>query len=529
MKVSWKLALLLAALVVGLLQANLNAGEKKKEGDKKPEPGKDVLVKGEITQADVKDKKRTQSYCKTYMFKMTEGHTYQIDMRTTNKDDRFDPYLRLENSAGEEVASDDDGGGFPDARIEYRAAKSGDYTIICTTFGANSVGKFVLTVKDLDAKQPPPKNGLDKKDIDPPVKGGAKAIELKPAKDGTADFNGELTDQDGMYTNRKISKFFSYPMEAGKTYRIDLSSKAFDAYLYLEDSTGKVVDQKDDNGESFVARIIHKAEKTGAYRIVATSLGGKGVGAFGLTVRPASDTEVKQLSLRKQIDKLFDATADERKQTVKDIASYLESKGRKINQSDVRLAFDVAQLLEFAKDEKTAGEACVLYAKLVLQSEDAKAAEAARTLNGVGKRMTLLGNEMQVKGKTLDGKDFDLKNLKGKVVLVDFWATWCGPCVGEIPHLKKMYAKYNKDGFEIIGISLDDSPDTLKKFIAKEELPWNSIFDGVGREGAGLSDSYGVMSIPLCILVGRDGRVVSMRARGPELTRLLEEIFEAKK
>src|SRR5205814_1794879 len=140
--------------------------------------------------------------------------------------------------------------------------------------------------------------------------------------------------------------------------------------------------------------------------------------------------------------------------------------------------------------------------------------------------LTLVGNTMEVKGKTLDGKDFDLGNLKGKVVLVDFWATWCGPCVAEIPNIKKLYEKYNPQGFEVIGISLDNGAEAPKKFMEKEEMPWPCIFDGIGKDTAGLADQYGVTSIPLAILVDRKGRVVSMRARGPELTRLLETMFE---
>jgi serine protease Do len=142
-----------------LLQTQLRA-DAKKDPDKKNEP-KETIVNDELINADLKDKVRTEMYCKTYTYKMIEGRTYQIDMKTVDKIKNFDPYLRLENSDGNQVAFDDDGGGFPDARISYRAPKTGDYTIICTTFGAGMTGKFTLIVKDLTGG-PVPKE--DKKD-----------------------------------------------------------------------------------------------------------------------------------------------------------------------------------------------------------------------------------------------------------------------------------------------------------------------------------------------------------------------------
>ena len=131
--------LMVAAIV--LLNSEIGAGEKK-DKDKKPEV---IVVNETLTTADLKDKVRMSSYCKTFVFEMKEGKNYQLDMTSGV----FDSYLRLENPTGEQVAADDDGGGYPSARIIYRAPKTGDFTIICTTFGANSTGKFMLTVKEI--------------------------------------------------------------------------------------------------------------------------------------------------------------------------------------------------------------------------------------------------------------------------------------------------------------------------------------------------------------------------------------------
>jgi hypothetical protein len=158
MMLRFSMALLLTACF--LLQTQLRAGDKKNP-DKKNEPN-EIVVKGELVKADLKDKVRTGMYCKTYTYKMIEGRNYQIDMKSKE----MDSYLRLEDPAGQSIAEDDDGGGFPDARIVIRAPKTGDYTIVATTFAAGATGKFTLIVKDLTGGPVPKeeKKDGDKKD-----------------------------------------------------------------------------------------------------------------------------------------------------------------------------------------------------------------------------------------------------------------------------------------------------------------------------------------------------------------------------
>jgi peroxiredoxin/outer membrane lipoprotein-sorting protein len=126
-------------------------------------------------------------------------------------------------------------------------------------------------------------------------------------------------------------------------------------------------------------------------------------------------------------------------------------------------------------------------------------------------------------GTDLNGKTINLEQYKGKVVLVDFWATWCGPCIGELPTVTKAYNQYKDKGFDIIGVSLDEADDKAKltKFVAENKMPWPQIYDGKGWE-AGLAKAYGVRAIPFTLLIGRDGKIAAVNPRGNALAPAIE-------
>jgi thiol-disulfide isomerase/thioredoxin len=144
---------------------------------------------------------------------------------------------------------------------------------------------------------------------------------------------------------------------------------------------------------------------------------------------------------------------------------------------------------------------------------------------GTLRRLSLPGKPMEIKGTLLDGKPFDPATLRGKVVLVDFWATWCGPCVAEIPHVLAEYEKYHDKGFEVVGISLDDDKQALADFVAEHKIPWPILHES-GEGGNSLATFYGITGIPQLILIGRDGNVITLNARGPVLDEKLAELFK---
>ncbi|MCI0684420.1 MAG: TlpA family protein disulfide reductase [Gemmataceae bacterium] len=334
---------------------------------------------------------------------------------------------------------------------------------------------------------------------------------------------GMLTDEDNKdkVIRGAFAKAHSIKLEAGKTYRIEMTSTEVDPYLRLENADGKPVAADDDGGGYPNARIIYKAAEDGKHRLIATTFPSP-MGTFKLTgsyeVSVSLATPVDIIEFRAKT--IARASPAERDATVEDFKKYLKDLGPKLSKREAQLATMVAYTLE-TRDADNTIPIYRDFAKLMAAAADPKVAGLSRMFEGCVRRIQLPGKTMDDKGKTADGKDFDLAKLKGKVVLVDFWATWCRPCIGEIPNMQKMYEAYHERGFEIIAISTDQGIEAPTRFMEKRMLPWPWMHDEPD-EPTSLAGHYGVLSIPRAILVGRDGKVVSLNARGPELERLLE-------
>jgi thiol-disulfide isomerase/thioredoxin len=165
---------------------------------------------------------------------------------------------------------------------------------------------------------------------------------------------------------------------------------------------------------------------------------------------------------------------------------------------------------------------------ILSKNKDAKIAELGKTFEGVARRLSLTGKPIEIAGTLLDGTKFDPASVQGKVVLVDFWATWCPPCREELPNVKQNYEKYHEKGFEVVGVSLDQSRDDLQKFIADEKIAWPILFPKDSKDQYWkhpLAVYYGVNAIPCAILTNQKGEVVSLSARGAELTDKLAELL----
>ncbi len=216
----------------------------------------------------------------------------------------------------------------------------------------------------------------------------------------------------------------------------------------------------------------------------------------------------------------------------------------KTNQID--LAGDLKQfddLLAAHQGEKTDAVANIVYMKAMLYdqilNDPAKAAELIKQLKvdfqgtafvaaleqreavqkeaeKIQAALTVGASFPDFDEKDANGKPLSIANYKGKVVLVDFWATWCPPCRAELPNVLAAYRKYHDQGFEIIGISLDQDQAKLASFTKAMNMTWPQYFDGQGWSNK-LAVKYGIQSIPATFLLDGNGKIIARDLRGEAL------------
>jgi len=183
----------------------------------------------------------------------------------------------------------------------------------------------------------------------------------------------------------------------------------------------------------------------------------------------------------------------------------------------LHLAMNIGNSLELGGNEKAAAKFFTEIGPLFKANSSEALSEYGEMCEGTVRRMNLPGKEMEITGQLLDGSTFDWGAYKGKVVLVDFWATWCPPCVAEIPNILKDYEQYHDKGFDVVGISLDANKAALEKFVQERKIPWTILFNGDPKAKGGnhpTATYYGIMAVPTTILVDREGKVVFLHTGG---------------
>ena len=206
----------------------------------------------------------------------------------------------------------------------------------------------------------------------------------------------------------------------------------------------------------------------------------------------------------------------------------------KLTRKHLRLASETIGVLNRLSDRKAAEKHFDELGGLLAKASDADLARYGRQISkkpgepggGGPKPSALVGKELELEGVTVDNLPFDWASYRGKVVLVDFWATWCGPCRAELPNVLANYQKYHDRGFDVVGISLDNDLETLQEFIAEQGIPWTNLYDDASKGWKNpIAQKYNVRAIPTVLLVGKDGKVITANARGAALEQQLEKLL----
>lgn len=240
---------------------------------------------------------------------------------------------------------------------------------------------------------------------------------------------------------------------------------------------------------------------------------------------------IARLDLEERISRLPVMPAKAKVALIDEIGESLQAadpKNEEIFMQAAQNAMEVAQSLERFGDTENAIAAYKKYVAILGKKNHSDLGDVIERMNATVRRLDLLGNKIEIAGPLVGGGEFNIDQLHGKVVLVDFWATWCGPCIAELPNVKNLYEAYHDKGFEVIGISLDQDVDSLQEFIKEKELAWSTIFypepENQGWENP-IARHYGISGIPTAILVNQAGKVVTLQARGENLQEELAKLL----
>ena len=166
---------------------------------------------------------------------------------------------------------------------------------------------------------------------------------------------------------------------------------------------------------------------------------------------------------------------------------------------------------EFEDEEK---EALAYYRKV---RDGFKGTEAGEKAAGAVQRLESVGRKIELQGKTIDGKDFKLSQLRGRPVVVHYWATWCEPCKQDMKLLSRLQARYKRAGLTLVGINVDARRTDAETFLRSNRLPWIQLFEDGGLESSRLSKAFGVQTLPTMMLIDKTGTVVRHNVRAAEL------------
>ncbi len=175
---------------------------------------------------------------------------------------------------------------------------------------------------------------------------------------------------------------------------------------------------------------------------------------------------------------------------------------------------------EFEDNEK---EALVLYRKV---RDSYKGTEPGDKAAGAVRRLESVGRQIELEGKTIEGKPFRLSQLRGRPVIVHYWATWCEPCKQDMKLLSRLATRYKRAGLTLVGVNVDARRADAESFLQANRLPWVQLFEEGGLESSPLSQAFGVQTLPTMMLIDKRGTVVRHNVRKEELENEMENMLK---
>ena len=300
----------------------------------------------------------------------------------------------------------------------------------------------------------------------------------------------------------------------------------------------KIIEQTDQTIKKTPAKDKEKLQRLYLIKLICIKGLGQLKGVDNSADFEAVVAEIKKAGLSDMVEDIFmgklanalsESVAQNDKakfeRTAKAVDSMIADYGDKVNLKVVAIAFQTA-FTEEVFDQTAAAARYEKYAALFGNIQDAKIQEIVKTMRGSAKRLTLKGKKLQLTGKTIDGKNFNMVDLKDKKVLVYFWSPTIEPSLNELKYLRRAYSSYKAKGFEIVCIALDQNRKQVAAFVEKYKFPWINIWERDAFIGnVCITEYYGIIALPYMTFVGGDGIVLSTEYQYDSMVETLTEEF----